>query len=213
MHLREDSCLESRNSFQLFSGTPRDNLLQYSCLENSMDRGAWQAAVHRVAKSRAQLSTHVCTHKETAQLVAVFCFLRCSFYSSPDDNTCPLVFRGNYIHVKATINYEDAKSILNLAICASPSLLLFLPSCSTQVGLLATKLQISKSHLPPSSFGIKMSCSLFYFERIPFKEIILQETEQLKQSVPYSPFSIILKFFVEGNLPQGCSRYIMLWEC
>ena len=97
--------------------------------------------------------------------MAVFCFLRCSFYSSPDDNTCPLVFRGNYIHVKATINYEDAKSILNLAICASPSLLLFLPSCSTQVGLLATKLQISKSHLPPSSFGIKMSmrfvsCSL-----------------------------------------------------
>ena len=24
--------------------------LQYSCLENSMDRGAWQAKVHRVAK-------------------------------------------------------------------------------------------------------------------------------------------------------------------
>ena len=26
--------------------------LQYSCLENPMDRGAWWAAVHRVAKSR-----------------------------------------------------------------------------------------------------------------------------------------------------------------
>ena len=26
--------------------------LQYSCLENSMDRGAWQATVHRVEKSR-----------------------------------------------------------------------------------------------------------------------------------------------------------------
>ena len=26
--------------------------LQYSCLENSMDRGAWQARVHRVAKSQ-----------------------------------------------------------------------------------------------------------------------------------------------------------------
>ena len=33
-------------------GTP----LQYSCLENSMDRGAWWAAVHGVAKSRARLS-------------------------------------------------------------------------------------------------------------------------------------------------------------
>ena len=30
--------------------------LQYSCLENPMDGGAWQAAVHGVAKSRAQLS-------------------------------------------------------------------------------------------------------------------------------------------------------------
>ena len=27
------------------------NQLQYSCLENSMDRGAWQAIVHGVAKS------------------------------------------------------------------------------------------------------------------------------------------------------------------
>ena len=33
-------------------GTP----LQYSCLENPMDRGAWQAVVHRVAKSRTRLS-------------------------------------------------------------------------------------------------------------------------------------------------------------
>ena len=30
--------------------------LQYSCLENSTDRGAWQAAVHGVAKSWSQLS-------------------------------------------------------------------------------------------------------------------------------------------------------------
>ena len=30
--------------------------LQYSCLENSMDRGAWWATVHGVAKNRTQLS-------------------------------------------------------------------------------------------------------------------------------------------------------------
>ena len=29
--------------------------LQYSCLENPMDRGAWQATVHRVAKSQTRL--------------------------------------------------------------------------------------------------------------------------------------------------------------
>ena len=32
-------------------GEGNGNPLQYSCLENPMDRGAWQAAVHRVAKS------------------------------------------------------------------------------------------------------------------------------------------------------------------
>ena len=32
------------------------NPLQYSCLENPMDRGAWRATVHRVAKSQARLS-------------------------------------------------------------------------------------------------------------------------------------------------------------
>ena len=31
------------------------NLLQYSFLENFMDRGAWKAMLHRVAKSGAQL--------------------------------------------------------------------------------------------------------------------------------------------------------------
>ena len=37
------------------------NPLQYSCLENSMDRGAWQATVHRVTQSQTrlkQLSMH-----------------------------------------------------------------------------------------------------------------------------------------------------------
>ena len=33
-------------------GEGRGNPLQYSCLENSMDRGAWRAIVHRIAKSR-----------------------------------------------------------------------------------------------------------------------------------------------------------------
>ena len=37
-------------------GRGNGNLLQYSCLENSMDRGAWWATVHEVAKSQAQLS-------------------------------------------------------------------------------------------------------------------------------------------------------------
>ena len=38
------------------SGKGNGNPFQYSCLENSMDRGAWGATVHGVAKSRTQLS-------------------------------------------------------------------------------------------------------------------------------------------------------------
>ena len=33
-------------------GVKNGNPLQYSCLENFMDRGAWQATVHRVAENR-----------------------------------------------------------------------------------------------------------------------------------------------------------------
>ena len=41
---------------ECFPGEGNGNPLQDSCLENSMDRGAWQATVHGVAKSWTQLS-------------------------------------------------------------------------------------------------------------------------------------------------------------
>ena len=44
-------------------GGGHDSSLQYSCLENPMDRGAWQATVHGVAKSQLKrLSTRTYTH-------------------------------------------------------------------------------------------------------------------------------------------------------
>ena len=33
-------------------GGGHGNTLQYSCLENPMDRGAWRATVHRIAKNQ-----------------------------------------------------------------------------------------------------------------------------------------------------------------
>ena len=51
-----DSCQEG--TYGEGNGTP----LQYSCLENPMDRGAWQTAVHWVAKSRTGLSDFTFTH-------------------------------------------------------------------------------------------------------------------------------------------------------
>ena len=51
-------------------GGGHGNPLQYSCLENPIDRGAWRAVGHRVAKSRTRLkhlSTHARADKSTAR--------------------------------------------------------------------------------------------------------------------------------------------------
>ena len=41
-----------------FPGEGHGFLLQCSCLENPMDRGAWRATVHGVAKGQKQLKAH-----------------------------------------------------------------------------------------------------------------------------------------------------------
>jgi len=46
---------------RLVSGEGNGTPLQYSCLENPMDRGAWWAAVHGVEKSRTGLSSFTFT--------------------------------------------------------------------------------------------------------------------------------------------------------
>ena len=47
-------------------GVGNGNPLQYSCLKNSMDRGAWWATVQGVAKSRTRLSdlTYLLTNSD-----------------------------------------------------------------------------------------------------------------------------------------------------
>ena len=59
------------------------NPLQYACLENSMDRGAWQSTVHGVTKSWTQLSA--CAH--TRRL----------FYSPPGTSISIVLW---YMHVR-----------------------------------------------------------------------------------------------------------------
>ena len=48
-----------------YPGGGNGNLLQYSCLENSMDREAWWATAHGVTKSQTQLSVWAYTHTHT----------------------------------------------------------------------------------------------------------------------------------------------------
>ena len=42
-------------------GEGKGNSLQYSCLENSIDRGAWQSIVHEVTENWTQLSHYTFT--------------------------------------------------------------------------------------------------------------------------------------------------------
>ena len=57
---KESACnAEDPGSIPGLGGSPGEgngNPLQYYCLENPMDRGAWWATVHGVAKSWTQLS-------------------------------------------------------------------------------------------------------------------------------------------------------------
>ena len=50
-------------SYAYISGEGNGTPLQFSCLENPRDGGAWQAAVNGVAKSRARLSNFIFTFR------------------------------------------------------------------------------------------------------------------------------------------------------
>ena len=58
-------------------GEGNDNPLQYSCLENPMDRGAWWGTVHGVPKSRTRLSDFTYFHYASVKRMGLpYSFLR-----------------------------------------------------------------------------------------------------------------------------------------
>ena len=81
---RESTCQCWRSGFELWVGKitaeGNGNPLQYSHLGNPMDRGAWWAAVHGVAKGQIQLSDQITTEwpKETSMM---FGHMECPFLS------------------------------------------------------------------------------------------------------------------------------------
>ena len=79
----------------------KGNPFQYYCLENPMDRGAWRAAVHGVAKSRTRLSNQHLTYFLTMLEKDLACqlwdrllfltlnfFVQCSAFSVMRLNAC-----------------------------------------------------------------------------------------------------------------------------
>ena len=51
------------------SGGGNGNILQYSCLENPTDRGAWQTIVHGITESDmiTEVTEHACTYLRVSQ--------------------------------------------------------------------------------------------------------------------------------------------------
>ena len=54
-------------------GEGHSNPLQYACQENPLDRGAWRATVHRIAKSQTRLSAH--THTQYLRIASNSVFI------------------------------------------------------------------------------------------------------------------------------------------
>ena len=65
------------------NGTP----LQYSCLENPMDGGAWYAAVHEVVKSRTQLSDFTFTFHFHAESEGQRSLVGCRLWGRTESDT------------------------------------------------------------------------------------------------------------------------------
>ena len=72
-------------------GEGNNNPSQYSCLENSMDRGAWQITVPRVAKSWTQLSMHACNNKMYHTRDYIIILKSTRIKKNKEKNNCRLV--------------------------------------------------------------------------------------------------------------------------
>ena len=79
------SILEARRS----PGGRNGNLLQCYCQENPMDRGAWRAIVHMVAKSQTRLSTYPHTHPSIQLIVVPFASPRPRVCCAQSFQSCP----------------------------------------------------------------------------------------------------------------------------
>ena len=113
------------------------NPLQYFCLGNLMNRGAWRAIVHGVTKSRTQLSTHACMHYDPALKVPQHAFCQTLLVELA---TCLLNSREvkterNIPKFKAVISgHHDLWTLHLFDCCCCEHLAWFFSSYSAQAG-------------------------------------------------------------------------------
>ena len=127
----------TENFCTLFNQQGNGNPLQYFCLDNPVDRGAWWAAVHRVAQSWTQLKrlSIACIVKQREPVMHALKILkRCFVYLKRSMRYHLTFFSGlNQRHYRTTMNVIFTLKLL-LTLTASCHLV---------------KLQIRKFHFPP----------------------------------------------------------------
>ena len=115
-------------------GERHDNLLQYSCLENPMDRGAWWAVVHGVAKSRTWLSNAFIAYPSSKNKVYGVLQVTSIPHSGPfvketvftKERECVFLFSGTIISMPLTLpsGFHRGPNVLRNWVCATCASLL-----------------------------------------------------------------------------------------
>ena len=108
-------------------GGGKSNSFQYSCLENPTDRGAWQAAVHGVAKSQARLSNLAGMQRGWAALTGLH---PTSELRGPPDRLP--ISRGSTTHPDQLLKLGNARHPASQALTQPITTPPFPPTLSTQ---------------------------------------------------------------------------------
>ena len=110
------------------------NPLQYSCLENSTDRGAWQVTVHGVAKSQTQLSDWTTATRMLwfSELCITFVSRGCISYFIIFNTLCNIV----YLRVQRCHSRQKISVTRNLHVWSWLGLIIFTIPAVTDNNLL-----------------------------------------------------------------------------
>ena len=99
-------------------GEGSGNPLQYSCLENPMERGAWQATVHGVTKSRTRLSDftfilmHVNLNIQKTKIMASASITSWQITEETVETVADFIFLGSKITVDGDRSHEIKRRLL-----------------------------------------------------------------------------------------------------
>ena len=142
-----------------FPGEGNGHPLQYSCLENSIDWGAWHATINGVTKSQTHMSTNTCTHTHTMDCLKELWLVKqqgldYSFFSCPLSVPTSCSTSADYYLRLLYWRSRDQATRASFTSCPSPWITLDL---SRERGLLSIQgrlLTHTQSHPLPSSLGL-----------------------------------------------------------